>query len=151
MRSDSDASLASDVLVNCCLVHCPQEFHTRLCVTSEHVVGEAACGSWPQNWPLHSTNLIWEAASGGWQPDSANVVREAVSGRCPARVSHKRCPTRVARECPTKVFYKSVFYKSVTQCLAVCFRVRVCVRVRGFPFKNIGAKNRDRSSSNVAS
>ena len=32
---------------------------------------------------------------------------------------------------PTREFYNSVSYKSVN-CLGVCFRVRVCIRVRGF-------------------
>ena len=34
--------------------------------------------------------------------------------------------------CPTRVFYKSVSYKGVKNCLGVCFRERVGIRVRGF-------------------
>ena len=33
---------------------------------------------------------------------------------------------------PTRVSHKSVSYKSVKNCLCVCFRVRVCIPVRGF-------------------
>ena len=53
----------------------------------------------------------------------------------PARVSYKSVPQSdesVARECPTRAFYKSVSYKSVKKCLGVRFRVRVCIRVCGF-------------------
>ena len=63
--------------------------------------------------------------------------------KCPARVSHKS----VARECPTRVFCKSVppehrtqecltrvSLRSVKKSLAVCFRVHVCIRVRGSHF-----------------
>ena len=43
----------------------------------------------------------------------------------------------VARECPTKVFYKRVPFKSVKKCLSIIvlsvrFRARVCIQVRGF-------------------
>ena len=47
------------------------------------------------------------------------------------RVFHDKS---IAQECPEQ-FSTRVSYKSVTQecqSLAVCFRVRVCIRVRGF-------------------
>ena len=90
------------------------------------------------------------------------VPQKGVPQECPTRVSHKsglqecfaivshksechtRCSTRVhkrvpqrfpQRMCPTRVSHKSVScksYKSVKNCLGVCFQVRVCIRVRGF-------------------
>ena len=72
--------------------------------------------------------------------------RKCVLQECSARVPrksecHTGCPTRVhksvpqvfpTRMRPTRVSHKSVSYKSVNNCLAVCFRIRVCIRVRGF-------------------
>ena len=103
-------------------------------------IPEAASGSCG----LRTVNLYGQIAS-----EYASVVRE-----CPTRVSRKsvpqECPTRVScksvlqdfstrvsdksgrQECPTRAFYKSVSYKSVKKCVGACFRVRVCMRVRGF-------------------
>ena len=64
----------------------------------------------------------------------------------PTRVSHKserhtRCPTRVHKSVPqrfpkrmrpTRMSHKRVSHKSVKNCVGVCFRVRVWIRVRGF-------------------
>ena len=51
------------------------------------------------------------------------------------RVSCKSVPQSdesLAQECPTRVFYKSVSYKTVKKCLGVSLSVRVCIRIRGF-------------------
>ena len=58
-----------------------------------------------------------------------------VSDECPARVSDKsvlQSDESVARECPTRAFYRSVSCKGVETCLGVCFWVCVCIRLRGF-------------------
>ena len=53
--------------------------------------------------------------------------------RCPTRV-HKSVPQKYPKRMyPTRVSHKSVD-KIVKTCLSVCFRVRVCIRVRGFLF-----------------
>ena len=61
-----------------------------------------------------------------------SVSQESVS----YKVSHKsaqECPTKLSEKmCPTRVSRKSVSYKSVKNCSGVCFRARVCIRVRGF-------------------
>ena len=78
------------------------------------------------------------------------VTNKSVPQECPTRVSYKsapqecltrvsqksechtRCPTRVHKSvrqrcpkgmCPTRVSHKSVSYRSVKNCLNVCFRV----------------------------
>ena len=68
---------------------------------------------------------------------------------CPTRVSYEsvpqecptRCSTRVRkcvaqrfpkRMCATRASHNSISYKSAKNCLGVCFRVRVGIRVRGF-------------------
>ena len=60
------------------------------------------------------------------------VSYKSVPQECPTRV-RKSVPQRFPkRMCPTRVSRKSVSYKSVKNCLGVCFPIRVCIRVRGF-------------------
>ena len=69
---------------------------------------------------------------------------KSVPRESPTRVSRKSVPQECRTRVPRTVVHKSVLHKSppkeccmkvspksVQQCLAVCFRVRVCIRVRG--------------------
>ena len=64
--------------------------------------------------------------------------RERLLQECPTRVSRTNFPHErflqecVLQECPTRASLTKVSHKSVKQCLAVCFGVRVCIRDRQF-------------------
>ena len=60
------------------------------------------------------------------------MTNKSVLQECPTRVSYKSAHKSVLQQCSARVSQKSVSYKSVTNRLSVCFRVRVCIRVRGF-------------------
>ena len=100
-------------------------------------------------------NMQSPSAQSSWRSSSTFPVSNARSLRLMEQVTaHKsvrqECPTRVSviqavpqecmsvpqrfpkRMCPTRVSHKSVSYKSCNNCLGVRFRVRVCIRVRGF-------------------
>ena len=89
-------------------------------VVYKRSTGSSFSELWPQNWQLV-------------------VVRDVAKihlSTCVSHVSVPRncCPTRVSRK---SVPQKSVSYKSVKQCLAVCLRVRVCLRVSGLHFDEL--------------
>ena len=58
--------------------------------------------------------------------------------KCSARFVDLKCEfwresrKGVRQECPTRALPTKVSYKIVKKCLADCFRLRVCIRVREF-------------------
>ena len=93
----------------------PQECPTRVSYKSA-----------PQECP---TKMSHKSVLQGCSARMSHVTQGVPQG-C-TRVSQKNFPKRM---CPTRVSHKTVSYKSVKNCLAVCLRIRVCMRVRGFHF-----------------
>ena len=82
-------------------------------------------------------SLVRNARFGDWKCDFWKKSRKDVHTRVFNKSVPQECPTRVAcpQECPTRVSPTRVpYHKSVKQCLAACFRVRVCTRVRGLHY-----------------
>ena len=117
--------------IGICISGCCLEGVFMTSLTYKSVPHECPARVFRRSVPQECSARVSQESAPQQCPTASYSVQKSVARECPTRVFHKSVPTRVSykstpQECPTKVRHKSV-----KQWLAVCFRVRVRIRVRG--------------------